>query len=250
MKNIVIDECINHGGSSKVYNGYDLDNKLYAIKVIDKHKIKTTLLNLISNEYEILENLDHPNIIKLYGHDIDDRYIRTYMDLYEGDLLDYTNTKHVLSENETYIIFKQLISAISYLHIDNYIVHRDIKLDNILYNMIDGQIHIVLADFGFAVHRLPTDPLLTDYPGTVEYSAIELLTKTPYQGYPADIYALGVCIFSMLAGKYPTKYDNVRMIINNEDLAELLIQMFTPIECDRININQIASTKYILSKEH
>ena len=76
------------------------------------------------------------------------------------------------------------------------IVHRDLKIDNILYNE-----SVKIIDFGFSSHTF--DKKLTQYCGTLNYMAPEIISKEPYWGKQIDIWALGILLYYLSVGKYP-----------------------------------------------
>lgn len=136
-----------------------LSNKLCAVKSININKVggdnpfKTgednTAVQRITTEKEILKELRHPNIVKLYEaiHDHKEGYELLYMELCTGgDMLQYLRKRRRLTESMAKFFMKQLMEALGYLHHLN-IVHRDIKLENILLSNL-GQIK--LCDFGIA----------------------------------------------------------------------------------------------------
>ena len=86
----------------------------------------------------------------------------------------------------------------SYLHSKN-ISHRDIKLENML---MDDTKNIKVIDFGFATTSLKP---LNVFCGTPNYMAPEIVAKKEYLGAPADIWACGIVLYVMLAGKFPFK---------------------------------------------
>ena len=79
------------------------------------------------------------------------------------------------------------------------IVHRDLKLDNILINSAD---EVKLIDFGFAVKCEEKEKLQT-YCGTPHYMDPSLAKKQPYLGHAADVWACGVILFTLLTGRLP-----------------------------------------------
>ena len=85
-----------------------------------------------------------------------------------------------------------------YCHTEG-IIHRDIKLENILINE-KGEIKI--CDFGIS-KRINKDELLKDCCGTPAYIAPEVLEADPYDGYMADMWSVGIVLYTMLYGKFP-----------------------------------------------
>ena len=102
------------------------------------------------------------------------------------------------------VLFKQIIEAIGYIHTRN-IVHRDIKLDNIL---LDGKGNVKIGDFG--VSRLYVEgQVMKEQWGTPAYIAPEILEDKGYKGYAVDIWSAGVVLYSMLYGSVPFKANNM-----------------------------------------
>lgn len=87
-----------------------------------------------------------------------------------------------------------------YIHSQN-IVHRDLKLENIL---IDDRNNLKLIDFGFSVHIGP-DQKLKIFCGTPSYMAPEIVQKKEYSGYATDIWSMGIILFVLLNGHFPFK---------------------------------------------
>jgi serine/threonine protein kinase len=80
------------------------------------------------------------------------------------------------------------------------VVHRDLKLDNILYDHNTKKIKII--DFGFAMAVKP-EQKLDSYCGTPHYMCPEIVKKTPYNGFAADVWAAGVILYIIYVGKLP-----------------------------------------------
>ena len=88
--------------------------------------------------------------------------------------------------------------GVQYLH-SKKIVHRDLKLENI---MINENLNVKIIDFGFSLFTLKNRKLSL-HCGTPSYMAPELVAKEDYLGQPVDIWALGILLFKMLTGAYP-----------------------------------------------
>lgn len=98
-------------------------------------------------------------------------------------------------------MFKQIVEAVTYLHSIN-VVHRDIKLDNILIE--EGSRQVKLIDFGFSVIVSPLQKLKV-FCGTPSYMCPEIVRKRDYEGKPVDMWALGILLYVMLTGVFPFK---------------------------------------------
>ena len=119
-------------------------------------------------------------------------------------LFDYLCQKP-LSMNATVFYFRQLVTAMLYMH-RNRVCHRDLKPENLL---LSSQFDIKLADFGFAA-KLEGKSLLFSCKGTLNYMAPEILNyeyaeRHGYNGELGDVFALGVILFAMLLGRPPFK---------------------------------------------
>ncbi|KAJ3127931.1 hypothetical protein HK100_009463 [Physocladia obscura] len=116
------------------------------------------------------------------------------------ELFEYIVRRNYLPEPEAVKFFAQIVVGVSYLHSVG-IVHRDLKLENIL---LDSNQNIVIADFGFASQTVRNNSeLLETSCGSPAYAAPELVLKDSYSGVAADIWSCGVILYSMLAGYLP-----------------------------------------------
>lgn len=120
---------------------------------------------------------------------------------YVPDLFfDFIQNLGGVGEDAGRFFMTQLINAISYMHEDKGVVHRDLKLENIL---IDGELNLKLADFGFATFNNISE--LAEYRGTKTYMAPEIKEGKVYDGKKADIFSIGVILFIVVQGIYPFK---------------------------------------------
>jgi len=117
---------------------------LVAIKSLHQQYLATEQNNTkFKNEISLLRILKHKNVIRLYDTFIADSYLLLVIELCGGsDLLSYVRKRRKLAEPVAKTVFKQIIDGISYCHSKG-IVHRDIKLDNILLNEY-GHIKVLL----------------------------------------------------------------------------------------------------------
>ena len=119
-----------------------------AIKIIPKSMIEDE--KRFRKEIDILRNLDHPHIIKLFETFEDTRNIYLVMELCEGgELFDKIVSKGCFNEDQTRIIFKQIVLALNYCHKHN-ICHRDLKPENFLLLTKDEDSPIKVIDFGLS----------------------------------------------------------------------------------------------------
>ena len=162
------------------------------------------------NNYEVnfLENTNHKNILKVYGHGLGTlKLVSGSIQKVYYIIMDYLNHGSLSSnlgknigfgEDLGRLIFSQLLDGLEAIHNSN-IVHRDIKLDNIMVSGNDYTLKYV--DFGFATER--SYGYLTSYMGTPNYAAPELHMKRPYLGVYEDIFSLGVTLFITVTGYLP-----------------------------------------------
>ena len=103
----------------------------------------------IENEISLLRVMRHKSVVKLYETFETDKHYLFVMELCAGgDLLSYVRKRRKLNETLAKYLFKQIIEGIGYIHSKS-ILHRDIKLENIL---LDDKGHIKIADFGVGKH--------------------------------------------------------------------------------------------------
>ena len=110
-----------------------------------------------------------------------------------GDLYLLVKNSKFLTEDETKYIFKKIAQGIAHCHCRS-VLHRDIKLDNIL---LDGEGGVKICDFG--VSRLVTkDEMIQEQCGTPAYLAPEMSSNSYYCGFYVDIWSLGILLYIML----------------------------------------------------
>lgn len=121
------------------------------------------------------------------------------------NLQHYVIREKKLSEKEAIYVFHDVVSVVSALHKQN-IVHRDLKLGNIVLNRRSRK--ITITNFCLGKHLLNENDLMKDQRGSPAYISPDVLSGKPYLGKPSDMWALGVVLFTMLYGQFPF-YDSV-----------------------------------------
>jgi serine/threonine-protein kinase 40 len=130
---------------------------------------------------------------------------------FSNNTLDLVNLQHhvikekKLAEREALRIFYDVVRIVCDLHERN-IVHRDLKLGNMVFNKKTRK--VTLINFCLGKHLLNENDLLTDQRGSPAYISPDVLSGKPYLGKPSDCWALGVVLFTMLFGQFPF-YDSV-----------------------------------------
>ena len=204
-------KIIGSGSSGLVYLSYSIYDEnipktLYAIKIMDKPEPNNDIIN--NRKINYLEKINHKNIIKVFGHGLGMLQtsqgltqkiyyiIMEYVD--HGSLLSQLGDNMGFGEDFGRLIFAQLLDGLEVIHNSN-VVHRDIKLENIMLSGSDFTLKYV--DFGFATEK--SFGYLTTYLGTPNYAAPELHMKRPYLGVYEDIFSLGVTLFITVTGYLP-----------------------------------------------
>jgi len=194
---------IGKGEFGKVKLAYDPQRDLeVAIKFIKRSNITSAQKQAkLEREINILQNLNHPNIVHLYDVIETEKYIGIVMAYANGgELFEYISENQYLSEEESAKFFLQLLDGVQYLH-NLHIVHRDLKLENLL---LDQNGNIVITDFGFANNsRKNPSGLLSTSCGSPCYAAPELVINDNYVGEAADIWSCGIILYAMLCGYLP-----------------------------------------------
>ncbi|XP_043860452.1 NUAK family SNF1-like kinase 2 [Dromiciops gliroides] len=193
-------ETLGKGTYGKVQKARERSGRLVAIKSIRKDKIKDEqdLLH-IRREIEIMSSLNHPHIITIHEVFENNNKIVIVMEYASrGDLYDYISERQRLSEQEARHFFRQIVSAVYYCH-KNGIVHRDLKLENIL---LDANDNIKIADFGLS-NLYHQDKLLQTFCGSPLYASPEIVNGKPYMGPEVDSWSLGVLLYILVHGMMP-----------------------------------------------
>jgi len=184
----------------------------YAAKIIPKINMKSEAdKTRFEGEIKVIITMNHPGVIKVMDFLADSNFYFLIMEFCSGGTLlsQAPGGDRVIREDDTKIIFKQLLESIDYMHKKS-IAHRDLKLENV---MLDEKGNIKIVDFGFS--RFAESGTLCVTPcGTPAYAAPEVLSGIQYDGPLADMWSLGVCLYVLLTGNLPWKSGNQVVLYN------------------------------------
>ena len=270
-----VQKKIGEGAYGKIYKVRNKQSgDIRAMKQITKAKI--TDMGKFQTEIKILSMLDHPNIVRLFEVIEDDKYYNLLEELCTGGELLTRAQSSQLKEKDIARIFNQIMSGVAYIH-GMGIVHRDLKLENILFSSEDPMSPIKIIDFGFGVFmgkgeekQLKEKEGETDLKkfgfkrlkskvGTLYYISPEII-KGNYDE-KCDIWACGVILYILLAGYPPfsgntdkevySQITNIKYDFDKERwknyskyAKELIKNMLTPAK-SRYSAKQVLSSKWL-----
>ena len=239
-------KCLGKGAFGEVYlTSKQGTQEKFATKKIDKKFAQNPKAKkYIDNEIKILQEIDHKNIIKLYDVKETNALYYLVMEYCNGgglsDCLEYhiKQTRRPFSEEVVQYLMRQIVDGIKYLH-GKHILHRDIKLDNILVkfdseedrqkkNMLKAKVKII--DFGFARYLDPRQLAFSTLgsPINMEPGILRKLNKMENSrdyGYDekADIWSLGTICYEMLIGKCTFDANSMKELIGKVEKGNYLL---------------------------
>ena len=167
----------------------------------------------MQSEIDILSQIDHPNIVKLFEIFDEKEHLDLVMELMTGgELFDRIVEKEHYSEKEAADTIRPICDAIKYCHALD-IIHRDLKPENLLYGSKEETSIIKISDFGLA--RFLQGELATTACGTPGYVAPEILEGKGY-GKEVDYWSIGIILYILLCG-FPPFYEE-----NNQKLFDMI----------------------------
>ncbi|KAJ5960838.1 uncharacterized protein N7479_007988 [Penicillium vulpinum] len=210
------------GDGVGAFHGFVNNQKLVAVKIIehgpaggaDEGRLEVSL----KREVEILKSVNHPSLVQLKAFGSDEKRALLVLDYCPGgDLFEFaTSGAPRMCPELIRRIFAELVDAVRYLHA-HYIVHRDIKLENVLLTMpahvmddvqdwrtYDRAV-VTLSDLGLSrrIPEPPESPLLQTRCGSEDYAAPEILMGQAYDGRATDAWALGVLLYALMENRLP-----------------------------------------------
>ncbi len=217
-----VQELIGRGGMAEVYRGRhtQLDRPV-AIKVLPSNLADNEAFRLrFEREAQTVARLRHPNIVQLYDFGVQDQTYYMVMEYLAGQTLaQRIQAGTPIPLDETMPILSGLAEALDYAHQQG-VVHRDIKPSNIILQPITAAapglptVRPILMDFGIArILESSSGLTSTGTLGTLDYIAPEQILSSAAADGRADIYALGVVAYQMLAGQLPFTGGNAGALV-------------------------------------
>ncbi|XP_074220809.1 PAS domain-containing serine/threonine-protein kinase isoform X7 [Camelus bactrianus] len=247
---------VGSGAFGFVWTAVDKEaNKEVVVKFIKKEKVledcwvEDPKLGRVTLEIAILSRVEHANIIKVLDVFENQGFFQLVMEKHGSglDLFAFIDRHPSLDEPLASYIFRQLVSAVGYLHSQS-VLHRDIKDENVV---IAEDFSIKLIDFGSAAY-LDTGRLFYTFCGTIEYCAPEVLLGNPYKGPELEMWSMGVTLYTLIFEENPfcELEETMEAAINppylvSEDLMNLMSGLLQPVPEQRTTLEKLAADPWV-----
>jgi serine/threonine protein kinase len=247
------------GAFGAVYLAQHLSTGFFcAAKVLDLSRNGNEAFECIMREISVFMQVSHENMTTLYRLSLQDTFLVFFYEYVpNGTLLAHVRAHFGLNEGECKRLFFQLYGVVRHLHLHRFLVHRDLKLENCL---IDANMNLRLIDFGLCSTIYCNT--LKKKVGTPGYMAPEVIAGVEYSE-KCDVFSLGVCLYTMRAGKIPFRAqgsDSVLLIAQIHDLlfgpefsdpmSDLIRRMLEPRQSDRVGLLEIVQHPWMSGFPH
>ena len=278
-------KIIGKGSFGEVYlTKKDNSSKIYATKKLDKNQTdRPSIKKYFDNEISIMKKLNHPNIVKFYDMLTSHSHYYVIIEYCNGGSLTsclkkYKKLYHKpFTQEIVQYLMRQIIDGLMFIH-SRKIIHRDIKLDNILVtfpnesakeelNMLASQVKII--DFGLATELGPEDLTFTALGSPINMDPIILKKYNRAGGYEqlqgynekADIWSLGTVCYEMLIGEALYKVKDMKDLMKkvekgnytiplnlnlSKEAVSFLLSMIQYEADDRLSANELAKHNFIV----
>ena len=192
---------IGKGQFGTVYKGVNNFNQIFAIKQVQKKKLKgnSTLSRLFQTEIAIMSRLNHRNLMNMYEYmETQNNYYLVLRYCNNKDLDSYIKRVGKLDEEEAVYFLMQIMNGFQVLH-QNKIMHRDVKLANMF---LDND-EVVIGDFGFAKQGVEQTETRLGTPITMAPELLNMSRKGQKYDCRADLWSIGICFWQLLFGEPP-----------------------------------------------
>ena len=232
------------------------DNKLYAVKLIEKSGNYYDNVKFLRERY-LIGRIYHPNIVNLYTSFEDNNYFYLVSEYFQGKTLEELikersmninqfGSMNYFDQNFVIYVFKQILNGLQFLHMQG-ILHRDIRPKNIL---IDNENKVKITNFGLCVYNQKGFGKLSSantiiYKEDNNYICPEILDNQEYD-IKCDIYSLGYTMYYLMNFRLPEKttgmqrysLPSINITNYNIELMRLVKKMFSDDPNDRPNATE------------
>ena len=237
---------LGRGATGKVYLADDpFAKRKVAIKVAFPDALKgnedaALYKSMFLNEAALAGKLNHPHIVQIFDAVVEDKYSYIVMEYVDGGTLEkFCKADALLETREVAEIIFKCVRALAFASTQG-LTHRDIKPGNILHK--EGT-EIKIADFGASINKISDRTVITNV-GSPAYMAPELVSGAAQASHLTDIYALGVVMYYLLAGKLPFTAANtmsmIYQIVNTDPSPPSSVRQGLAPEFDTIVMKAIA----------
>jgi polo-like kinase 1 len=256
-----LEKMIGRGAFAQVYLSRTMTNCFVALKIVRHVEIKSQKVrDKLESEMSIHMQLDHPRIVKMYSHFRDEVYTYLILEFCPNKALDDLLRKHgKFKEKYVRRFVHQIVSALMYLHNERSVVHRDLKLGNLF---LDSNCSIKIGDFGLSAVINQGQKKRTIC-GTPNYIAPEVLfDRANGHSFEADVWSLGVIMYTLLVGIPPFQKSNIKEIYENikhnsftlpsnltSEAADLISKVLTTNPLERLTLEEILNHPFMAKKE-
>jgi len=260
MNKYKLEKVIGEGSFAKVYLVSSQKGEKFALKKILKRK--SNYCHRIREIEAGVRTRKHHSIVNFQESFEDDHYVYMVFEYVEGmNLVEFMELRNYtpVAEPVAKSIFYQCVKALQHAHSKG-VFHRDMKLENIMFTT-KGKVKII--DFGLSAicnGKHPSEELV----GSMEYCPPELLDTKSYLPPDADVFAIGVVLYSLLTGQLPFCGDERRGFLYgtrphptlrfpdvpiSDEAKQLLKSMLALNPKERIGLKQIAKHKWLENVE-
>jgi serine/threonine protein kinase len=222
-----IERLIARGGMGTVYLAREHDtDRAVALKLVRSELVDDEHFRArFERESRLTAQMDHPNVVALYGSGEVDGVLYVATRFIEGSDLEAVIAHHgKLHPRHAAAITRPVAAALDAAH-ERGLIHRDVKPANVLIDEHDGAINVYLADFGLSKSIASRSGLTRTgtWVGTIDYAAPEQI-RAETSTIATDVYALGCVLYEMLAGDvpYPRARDVDKLAAHAAEMPALL----------------------------
>jgi len=192
-------EVLGEGANGSVVRAVErATRRKVAVKSFANRRLTRLQKKDIEREIAILSRLDHPKVVRLEAVYRSEKFTRLVLeDLEGGDVFQSIEESGRVDEAQAALVIRQLLQAVEHLH-DSGVVHRDIKLENIVYES-DRRDKVKLIDFGFGESWHEGMQPMDRFCGTLAYLAPEVVRGASYTN-KVDVWGVGAAAHTMLTG--------------------------------------------------